>query len=516
MNDYLLFDLDGTLTDPKIGITTCVQYALASFGIEEPDLDKLEPFIGPPLKDSFMEFYGFDEQKAEQAVAKYRERFKDTGIFENKVYQGIPEMLKKLKEAGKRLAVASSKPTVFVERILEHFSIREYFDVVVGSELDGTRAEKPEIVATAMLKLYGNIPDYTGEKKKKTVMIGDRKFDVEGAKAAKITSVAVAYGYGSVEELEASGADHIVRNVEELERFLLRGTLKEEPKKESIWMLLWNVVVPVIMFYLCQSLGAVLGSMLLTSLAESLPRNIAEKLVYWNAEGVLEGTTANGSAIMSMFGFLIAAGVIWYVFAKDVIKKAKTNYVVQNTRVNKPLHYFCMVVCTLGLALGLNFLFEILGITDMSAAFQEVAEMQYAAALPLGLFVSGILAPVAEELVFRGVVFNRLRKSMKPLAAILMSACIFGVYHGNSVQGSYALLMGSVLAYLYENFGTFFVPLLAHIISNVSVYLLTMTGISEKLPINWWSTIGLLLIGIGALLICNKDSKPRKVSGTLK
>lgn len=124
MKKYLLFDLDGTLTDPKIGITTCVQYALHSFGIEEPDLDKLEPFIGPPLRDSFMEFYGFTPEQAEKAVAKYRERFQDTGIFENEVYAGIPEMLKNLQSNGYFLAVASSKPQVYVERILEHFDLK--------------------------------------------------------------------------------------------------------------------------------------------------------------------------------------------------------------------------------------------------------------------------------------------------------------------------------------------------------------------------------------------------------
>jgi len=154
MKAYLLFDLDGTLTDPKLGITTCVQYALKSFGIEEPDLDKLEPFIGPPLKDSFMQFYGLDEKEAETAVDKYRERFQDIGLFENEIYPGIREMLRVLKKKGMHLAVASSKPTVFVERILEHFKIRKYFEVVVGSELDGRRVNKDEVVQEALSALF--------------------------------------------------------------------------------------------------------------------------------------------------------------------------------------------------------------------------------------------------------------------------------------------------------------------------------------------------------------------------
>ena len=111
MKEYLLFDLDGTLTDPKVGITTCVQYALKEFGIEEPDLDKLEPFIGPPLKDSFIKYYNFSDEDAEKAIAKYRERFSEIGLFENEVYAGIPQMLRQLQSKGMFLAVASSKPT---------------------------------------------------------------------------------------------------------------------------------------------------------------------------------------------------------------------------------------------------------------------------------------------------------------------------------------------------------------------------------------------------------------------
>ena len=201
MKKYLLFDLDGTLTDPKIGITTCVQYALHSFGIEEPDLDKLEPFIGPPLRDSFMEFYGFTAEQAEEAVAKYRERFQDTGLFENEVYDGIPEMLKTLQSKGYFLAVASSKPQVYVERILEHFDLKKYFSVVVGSELDGRRETKDQVVQETLRQLFGENPVDPAQ----VYMIGDRKFDVEGARALGVESVGVTYGYGSKEELKEAG-----------------------------------------------------------------------------------------------------------------------------------------------------------------------------------------------------------------------------------------------------------------------------------------------------------------------
>lgn len=215
MFEYILFDLDGTLTDPKVGITTCVQYALASVGIDEPDLDKLESFIGPPLHESFMEFYGFDRENAMKLVEKYRERFNPIGIFENTIYPGIADMLKTLKEAGCKISIASSKPTVLVERILDHFDITQYFDAVVGSNLDGTRTKKEEVVEEALRQLQC--------VKEKTAMVGDRKFDIEGAKAFGLVSVGVSFGYAAENELQEAGADYIVDTVEELQSLLLGG-----------------------------------------------------------------------------------------------------------------------------------------------------------------------------------------------------------------------------------------------------------------------------------------------------
>ncbi len=218
MYQYILFDLDGTLTDPKIGITTCVQYALHKMGIEEPDPDRLEPFIGPPLTDSFREFYGMNEEEAVRAVEYYRERFSTVGLFENEVYSGIPELLARLKKDGRKLAIASSKPTVYVKKILEYFSIYEYFDIIVGSELDGTRCRKEEVVEEALEQLSAD----DKFRKRDAVMIGDRKFDIEGAKAHQIPSIGVNYGYAADNELVEAGADCVVGNVKELSEVLLK------------------------------------------------------------------------------------------------------------------------------------------------------------------------------------------------------------------------------------------------------------------------------------------------------
>ena len=146
MYKYILFDLDGTLTNPKEGITKCVQYALKYFNINEPNLDNLTKFIGPPLHESFERFYNFSKEDAKLAVEKYRERFSTIGLFENGVYDGIKELLEALKREGKILAVATSKPEVFSLRILEKYELKDYFDIICGSELDGRRTIKAEVI----------------------------------------------------------------------------------------------------------------------------------------------------------------------------------------------------------------------------------------------------------------------------------------------------------------------------------------------------------------------------------
>lgn len=210
----VLFDLDGTLTDPKRGITRSIQYALRKRGIAPPDADALEPFIGPPLEQSFRERLGFAASDARRAVEDYREYFSLQGLYENEIYEGIPALLRDLRASGRSVCLATSKPTVFAERILEHFDLTKHFDLVVGSHLDGTRVDKSEIVATA---LAGISADSSG----RAVMVGDREHDVQGARANGIDAIAVTYGYGSREELHAASPTSLAATVEELRLLLL-------------------------------------------------------------------------------------------------------------------------------------------------------------------------------------------------------------------------------------------------------------------------------------------------------
>ena len=207
--DVVLFDLDGTLTDSKIGITKSVQYALSQFDVREDNLDNLESFIGPPLLESFQKNYGFEPSQAQRAVDFYREYFSTSGMYENAVYPGISDLLEGLKSKRKELIVATSKPTIFANQILNHFNLYQYFTTIVGSHLDGTRTSKTEIIAHALSTLGKS-------KENGIVMVGDREHDVIGAQGNAIDSIAVTYGYGSLLELQGAQPTYFAHAVEDI------------------------------------------------------------------------------------------------------------------------------------------------------------------------------------------------------------------------------------------------------------------------------------------------------------
>ncbi|MGB5824248.1 MAG: HAD family hydrolase [Proteocatella sp.] len=212
---YILFDLDGTLTDPFMGITQSVQYALEHFNIKVEDLHQLSRFIGPPLKMSFQEYYKLTEEQSEKAVKKYRERFSDIGIFENEIYEGIKDMLEELIENGKVILMATSKPEAYAKRIADFFDLTQYFTQICGSEFDGRRQDKAEVIQLLM-------ENQMIEDKAQVIMIGDRKHDIIGANKTEIESIGVAYGYGGNAELKEAGATYIVNSVAELRELLTK------------------------------------------------------------------------------------------------------------------------------------------------------------------------------------------------------------------------------------------------------------------------------------------------------
>ena len=211
----ILFDLDGTLTDPEIGITRCIQHALASLSRPVPSTESLRRYIGPPLQGSFAELLETEEEVVvAEAIRLYRERFVVTGMFENSVYPEIPAGLESLRKDGHRLWVATSKPHVYARQIVQHFGLAEFFEVVYGSELSGVNAEKAALIRTILAQ--------EGLSTEETCMVGDRAQDVVGARANGIEVVAVLWGYGSPEELSAAGPDQTVASMAELCEYILR------------------------------------------------------------------------------------------------------------------------------------------------------------------------------------------------------------------------------------------------------------------------------------------------------
>lgn len=213
MYDCVLFDLDGTLTDPGEGITNSVAYALRQYGIEVPDRTALYKFIGPPLKDSFMEYYGFSAAQAEEAVAHYRDYFAPKGMLENRVYPGVPELLAAVRASGRRVLLATSKPEAFAVKILEHFGLAQYFDGTCGASMDSSRSSKAAVVAYALAQAGVTDP-------RRAVMVGDRLHDVEGAVANGLDCIGVLYGYGDAAELTAAGARYLAATPGEVLRYL--------------------------------------------------------------------------------------------------------------------------------------------------------------------------------------------------------------------------------------------------------------------------------------------------------
>ena len=534
MFSCILFDLDGTISDPKQGICGCVQYALRSFGIEEPELDRLEPFIGPPLSESFMKYYNFTAEQAQEAVEKYRERFSVTGKYENVLYPGMGALLHDLKASGATLAIASSKPTVYVEDILVHFGIREYFDIVVGSELDGRRVHKEEVVAEVLSRLAAlgeSDPD-------KMVMIGDRSFDVEGAKAIGAHCIAVSYGYAQPGELENAGAEIIVRDVEGLRSVLLGGTqagsstqagtgtqsgssaqagsgtqaessaqagngtqagssaatgpntlseryrgsaARMKTKSGQFWSAVGTSALAMFTYYV---ISLIISGVILTAVS----------VVYAIGLQELEGSSYNfwlnvASALSTVGAFIICYG-IWH-------KKIQFH----STKEIDKLSIVPMVILAAAIAIGMNGVLTLTELYRFSPTFQRVSEMQFDTPVWLGIISYGILAPLGEEIVFRGVVYGQLRKVLKVPYAVVLSGLAFGLFHGNLVQAVYATVIGCLLALVYEWYGTIAASMLFHSVANLFVYvmleLLPFGGVFLSVP----SCVLFLVLSAGSLFL---------------
>lgn len=466
MYRYVLFDLDGTLTDPREGICKSVQYALRDQNIEEPGLEKLEPFIGPPLSESLREFYGMDDGQIKKAVSKFRERYETVGIYENELYPGMAEFLAGLQKRGVHLAVASGKPREFVEKVLDHFQIRGYFEAVEGSEKDGGRTEKTEIMKKALAGLF-SLPEEEMEKRLENglpsadiLMVGDRKFDVEGARALSIDSAAVSYGYAAEGELQKAGADFITDNLPELFRFITGegnmagrtyGKFGENGEKSGALQKSIRILSPIVYDYLL-SLVVIL---LLGGIIAMLP-------------GIGEHSQ-RVSVLVQAVASVIGIGLFYGIYRKE--KYRPISHVVQRrNRRRLGKHAFFLGGLSVCLGLFLNMAIFYVNLPAVSDSYETVAGVQYSVPFGLGLLIYGIIVPVEEELVFRGLVYGRMRKYFSAGLSIPVSALLFGFYHGNFIQGIYGFFMGCLLAWAFESYKDLKASALVHGAANLAVY----------------------------------------------
>lgn len=494
MSQVILFDLDGTLTESGEGIINCVQYALEKLGKKEEHPENLQCFIGPPLKEQFMKYAGLSEEEGEKAVVYYRERYTTTGIFENRLYPKIPELLELLKINNKILAVASSKPEVYVRQILEHFQIADYFTAIVGSELDGRRTEKAEVIEEALRRMH------LEEERDKVLMVGDRSHDVQGAISCGLQCIGVAYGYGSREELEKAGAVYIADSVEDLgilaspndeettenvesvrniipdrekvkkyeipetrklekeEKEMPESAKKKEKFRYSTAGQIWRLIYPFLIHY---------GATLLAT--------IALYLVYLIQAGGLQETASAGQRLINstlyvtLIGDLTAAIILYLFYRKDQMHRKEGFSGTGKAFVwAPPVIWFSVIILAIATGQFLNDLINGLHLNDLFTGYSEVSEQAFSGQ-PVGLMilVVGIIGPICEELMFRGIVFHRLKDWVKPQAAIVISALLFGIYHGNVVQFFYATCMGVMLAIIYDKTGTLWISIVAHIAANL-------------------------------------------------
>ncbi len=466
MFKFILFDLDGTLTDPKEGITKCVQYALLKLNVANPDPDTLTPFIGPPLNESFMKFYNMTAQEAEEAIAVYRERFSTIGKYENVVYDGIPAMLRRLKQKGIRLAVASSKPTVFVEDILKHFKLRKYFDVVVGSELDGRRVQKEEVVAEALKQLHGGT-ELTEENRKLTAMVGDRKFDIQGAHAFGLTGVLVTYGYLSPGELEEAHPDITADTVSELEKALL---CEEEPvagtekrfaqfRNDQRLHLFSSAFVPLILYLLISSMVVFIATAIVNAIYVTDPLSMVS--LYMVAH------PADIDAWAQALGYLAAILAIlrYYKITRDM-------YPSGMNEAPGVLNFFRCLLPVISVSLLLNVLMRQFNLPAFFPQYLEALKQQEQITFETGLVLFCIAAPVCEEMMFRGILQNRLSMAFSERVGILVSAIIFGVLHIYPLEVIYAFVLGLMISGCYKRYHKLWVPILIHAVTNFIVWTL--------------------------------------------
>lgn len=461
----VLFDLDGTLTDSADGITKCVRYALEQMGMNAPDPSELNCFVGPPLHEMFMKYAKMDEAMADQAVELYRERYTQVGMYENHLYPYITKLLALFKKNGITMGVASSKPEVYVKQILKHFGIDHYFKVVVGSELDGTRVKKKEVLEEAIHRLRMD------KKKDQIVLVGDTAFDVLGAHEVGIACIGVSYGYGEKEDLEVAQPIYVAETVSDVAECVMSS--QNNTKKESAIFQVWRIVYPILIHlgitcFVMTGWYLVYTTYELVVLKNHNMQAIQEVILQQNIYQVL---------LIS----LVSIAIYPWIFRGDEWYRKELGIRSRMMTADKfgIMRMILVVVFFVLLGTFLNQLITWSEIDVLFDGYNQIAETLFSRKIMLvSLVTTSLFAPIAEEYVFRALVYRRIRDYINIKWAIIISSLLFGLYHGNVVQCIYGTLMGIALAAVYERYKTLWAPILAHIAANAFASIMEFKGYS--------------------------------------
>ena len=474
MYKAILFDLDGTLTESGPGIMRSVQYALARIGRPEEDVEKLRVFVGPPLKEQFMQYAGVDEETAEIATKYYRERYVPIGMYENELYPGIVQMLEDLRIDGYTLAVASSKPEPFVLRILEHFDIAKYFEVVVGSGLDGSLGTKEQVVEEALIRLG------LEENPEEALMVGDKEHDVFGARAMGVECLGAAWGYSAPGELEKADPLKIVQTPEDVVLFLDSTPLRKEGIVRKVWRVLYPAGIHLgISIAVASVFGMIAAAMFGPETGNDLTYRYTIELT---------GITALLTILPCAF---------LYLNDRDNRMSGRMIPSPSGAKISVPA---VLLLIGLGAALSLygNVLLSLLAQWFPIDDYSEVTEqVESGKALWVLILCMGILAPVAEEMVFRWLIYLRLRDTFPIWTAALVSSVFFGVYHGNMMQGIYAGVLGMFFALALEMTGNLWSSVILHVSANIFSMIMQEATTLEQ---HFGESVAVMVYGIFAVV----------------
>ncbi|MBQ0058532.1 MAG: HAD-IA family hydrolase [Lachnospiraceae bacterium] len=525
----VIFDLDGTLTASGEGIRNAVAYALEKMGLPVPPEDELNQFIGPPLTVSFQNRYGLTPEESIPGVNLFREYYNARGIYENEPYAGVDQCLKDLKDAGFKMGIASSKPHSMVVKVLKYFGLYEYFSFIQGApEDESEHGEKAQILAQVLADLNDEVP------KDQIVYVGDRIYDIEGAHANDLKVIGVSYGYGGFDELARCGADRIVSSPMMLSRLLIEqlndsasDSKTEDNTSESgitefqsyqeyhqiqpirqdkLPLKVWRVFYPMILYLVISNIFAVGVSLVFSVIGAILGAS----------PDVVNDFLTHGMVAMQGLAGLITLPFLILFIKRDEARRSMGYYprgVFKEIAI-KPQWIIAGIIMILIGNKGIGNVIEYTGITQVDQAFQEASEYLFNGPIVLQILVICFFGPVVEELIFRGLIYRRLKDYMGMWPAIWLTPLIFAVYHMNLSQGIFAFLLGMCMTAMYEKTGKLWVSILLHITNNFVAVVFTEILDSIpilSLPVTDFIFAGIYLVMLAVLLVSlRKDNKNQK------